>query len=220
MYSMRHTRSAQRALSYPAPPDRDAELGNAYLHYFDRKLQHESLKLLPGEFYVTDKDIVLVTVLGSCIACCLFDLERGIGGMNHFMLPESKLETPNSEAARYGTFAMELLINGMMKRGADRKALRAKIFGGGNVLRNITSINIGPANTQFVKTYLQREQIPVLAQDVLGEAPRKIHFYAKSGRVLVHKLPVVETTAVLKQETLYNSRLHQQQPAGDVELFS
>lgn len=201
---------------------RDADFGNAHLHFYDRKLQRESLKLLPGEFYVTDQDLVLVTVLGSCIACCLFDLERGIGGMNHFMLPEARMETPNSEAARYGSFAMELLINGMMKRGANRKSLRAKIFGGGNVLRNITSINIGPTNTRFIKQFLHDENIPILAEDVLGDAPRKIHCFAQIGKVLVHTLPVVETNAVVNQENLYTQRLRQQQraqPAGDIELF-
>ena len=105
--------------------------------YFDRSFKLETAKLLPGEYYVTDRNMMLVTVLGSCVAACVRDPRHGIGGMNHFMLPDvaGDGDSPVSNSARYGTYAMEILINQLIKLGARREALEAKVFGGGNVLR-------------------------------------------------------------------------------------
>jgi chemotaxis protein CheD len=166
---------------------------------------------------VTDADIALVTLLGSCVAACLRDPATGIGGINHFMLPEGRIGVA-SESARYGGYAMELLINELLKKGAARARLEAKVFGGGNVLSGFTRANVGDQNATFVREYLQRERIPVVAEDLRGLAPRKIWYFPRTGRTLVKTLP--NAGEVRSLERMYESRLHQQPvDAGDVELF-
>ena len=130
--------------------------GGSPTRYFDKKFGIEAAKILPGEYFATDKDMVLVTVLGSCVAACIRDPRAGVGGMNHFMLPRSERDPTNpvSMSARYGTFAMEILINQLIKMGARRENMEAKVFGGGNVLRGFTMNNIGESNASFVMEYL------------------------------------------------------------------
>ena len=108
--------------------------------YFDRHFEVEAVKVLPGEYYVTTSDMVLVTVLGSCVSACIRDREKGIGGMNHFMLAESADSAGLSASARYGTYAMEILINHLLKLGARRNNLEAKVFGGGRVMASLSSV--------------------------------------------------------------------------------
>src|SRR5690606_10592835 len=127
----------------------------------------EAMKLLPGEYYVTDGRLALVTVLGSCVAACIRDVDSGIGGMNHFMLPDEGGKDVVSSSARYGTYAMEILINHLLKSGARRNRLEAKVFGGGAVLASLSSSNVGTRNAEFVLKFLQTEKIPVVAQDLL-----------------------------------------------------
>src|SRR3546814_17612612 len=112
--------------------------------YRDRDLGNDAIKILPGEFQVTSEDIVLVTLLGSCVSACLRDPLAGVGGINHFMLPEA--EALGSSSARYGAYAMEVLINELLKRGARRERLEAKVFGGGTVTRGMTVAKVGPRN--------------------------------------------------------------------------
>src|SRR5215470_3875705 len=102
--------------------------------YYDARLNTEAAKIFPGQYFVTDRDIVLVTVLGSCVAACIRDLRAGVGGMNHFLLPDSARDvSPASRSARYGSFAMEVLINQLIRHGARRETMEAKLFGGGSV---------------------------------------------------------------------------------------
>ena len=125
--------------------------------YFDRTFDCDAAKILPGEFYFTGKDMLIVTVLGSCVSACIRDRVSGVGGMNHFMLPDSggDVDNPVSASMRYGTYAMEVLINELLKAGAKRENMEAKVFGGGNVLRGFTAINVGQRNAQFVLDYLR-----------------------------------------------------------------
>ena len=141
--------------------------------YFDKNFQSQAAKILPGEYYATSRDMLLVTVLGSCVAACIRDRQTGVGGMNHFMLPDSNqdADTMLGLPTRYGTYAMEVLINQVMKIGAKRSNLEAKIFGGGNVLRGFTIANIGQKNASFVKEFLAREKIPIVAEDLLDIYP-------------------------------------------------
>ena len=111
--------------------------GEASFFYYDAHFRNEAVKVLPGEHFVHDEDILVMTTLGSCIAACLWDRERRIGGMNHFMLPEGA-----GDSGRYGSYAMELLINEMMKRGASRITMEAKVFGGGAVISGMNSLNV------------------------------------------------------------------------------
>src|SRR4051812_3924933 len=131
--------------------------------YFDRTFDCDAAKILPGEYYFTPKDMLIVTVLGSCVAACIRDRVSGIGGMNHFMLPDGggDADSPVSASMRYGTYAMEVLINDLLKAGARRENLEAKVFGGGAVLRGFTAINVGERNAKFVLHYLQNESIKV-----------------------------------------------------------
>ena len=160
---------------------------------FNKKLNKDIIVIQPGEYFVVDgTSDGIATVLGSCVAVCLMDVERNIGGMNHFMLPGDfrNDEVFASKSSRYGMFAMESLINEMMKRGARREKLTAKIFGGAHVLNFRKSDgNIPQANINFVKTYLNFEEIPVVAGDLGGDTGRKIIFLpSENGRVLVKKL--------------------------------
>jgi chemotaxis protein CheD len=190
--------------------------------YFDRHFEMQAAKILPGEYYVTTRDMLIVTVLGSCVSACIRDRLTGIGGMNHFMLPESDNDpnNPLSTSTRYGTYAMEMLINHLLKLGGRRQNLEAKVFGGGNVLKGCTQANVGARNSDFVLHYLETEKIAVAAQDLLDVYPRKVYFFPKTGRVLVRKLRNLHNNTVLEREQEYNNRIGHTAMAGDVELFS
>lgn len=157
--------------------------------YFDSHFNVEAAKILPGKYYATGRDMMLVTVLGSCVAACIRDRKSGIGGMNHFMLPNgpSNDSHPISTLTRYGTYAMETLINQLLQMGACRANLEAKVFGGSNVLKDISVASIGQRNVDFVMKYLAKAKIRIAAQDLADECPRKIHYFPNSGKVMVKK---------------------------------
>lgn len=189
--------------------------------YFDRTFEVEAVKVLPGEYYASTSNMVLVTVLGSCISACIRDREKSIGGMNHFMLADGgNTDASGSSSARYGVYAMEVLINHLLKLGASRGNLVAKVFGGGRVMATLTSSQVGERNSQFVIDYLNTEGIPVLSQDLLDIYPRKIYFFPKDGRVLVKKLVRLHNDTVVKREKEYAARLTEAPIAGDIELFT
>ena len=190
--------------------------------YFDKSFNRQAVKLLPGEYYVTDKDILLVTVLGSCVAACIRDCYSGIGGMNHFMLPDGGGDagSPLNASARYGTYAMEILINQLLKLGARRCNLEAKVFGGGNVLDGLNVANVGQRNADFVLKFLQIEKIRVVAQDLIDIYPRKVYFFPKNSKVMVKKLRNLHNTTISQREKDYRQRLRRVDSGGDVELFS
>ena len=194
---------------------------NSPTRYFDKKFGMEAAKILPGEYFATDKDVVLVTVLGSCVAACIRDTRVGVGGMNHFMLPRSERDpsSPVSMSARYGTFAMEILINQLIKMGGQRASMEAKVFGGGNVLRGFTTNNIGESNADFVLEYLRNEGIRITAEDMLGVHPRKIYFFPRTGKVLVKKIRELHNHTIVERESEYNMRLRNVVVGGDVEMF-
>ncbi|PYG28383.1 chemotaxis protein CheD [Pelagimonas varians] len=138
------------------------------------------VNVIQGDFVISeDSEAILTTVLGSCIAVCLYDKTRGIGGMNHFLLPFR--EGAGGENVRYGAYAMELLINGMLKEGADRARLEAKYFGGGNMIGSLQ--NIGCSNAEFARQFLSDEGIPCLAESTGGTQARRIRFWPTTGRV-------------------------------------
>ena len=190
--------------------------------YFDKNFNSHAVKLLPGEYYVTDKDLLLVTVLGSCVAACIRDCYSGIGGMNHFMLPDGGGDagSPLNASARYGTYAMEILINQLLKLGARRCNLEAKVFGGGNVLDGLTVANVGPRNADFVLKFLQTEKIRVVAKDLVDIYPRKVYFFPKNSKVMVKKLRNTHNTTISQREKDYRQRLRKVDSGGDIELFT
>ena len=189
--------------------------GEASFFYYDSFFKNEAVKILPGEYFVHNEDILIMTTLGSCIAACLWDREARVGGMNHFMLPEG-----DAGSGRYGSYAMELLINEMMKQGATRATMEAKVFGGGQVIDGMTSLNIGEHNTSFVMEYLKTERIPIMSKDVLGIYPRKVCFLPASGKAMVKRLAAANTSALVAQD---RAELQKVNPAsssgGSVDLF-
>jgi chemotaxis protein CheD len=188
--------------------------------YYDRTFDCDAAKILPGEYYYTNKDMLIVTVLGSCVSACIRDRVTGLGGMNHFMLPDGGGDgSPVSASARYGTYAMEVLINDLLKAGARRENLEAKVFGGGAVLKGFTAINVGERNAAFVQSFLRNEKIRIMAEDLNDIYPRKVYFFPRTGKVLVKKLMQTHNDTLAKREIEYASRLKKQPVAGDIELF-
>ena len=206
----------QRAMSQKNPD------GFASHLYFDRTFECQGAKVLPGEYYVTDRDMLITTVLGSCVAACIRDRITGVGGMNHFMLPDGgDADSPVSTSMRYGSFAMEVLINRILKSGGRRENLECKVFGGGNVLKGLTRLNVGDRNAAFVREYLRAEGIRIVAEDLNATYPRKIVYFPKTGRALMKKLGSdVGDQAMMRSEQEYAQQINVvTQVEGDVELF-
>lgn len=178
---------------------------------YDAKLKRNVYEIWTGQYYATkEKNAVITTLLGSCIAVCLFDQRNGIIGMNHFMLPGDfrSEEIITSQDSRYGIHAMELLINDMMKKGANRKNLKSKIFGGGYVLNQSFS-NIADANIEFARTFLNMEEIEILTEDIAGSYGRKIYFFAENTAVYVKKIRRSNISEQIDQDRNYLKRMRQ-----------
>ena len=180
-------------------------------------------KILPGEYYVTTKDELIGTVLGSCISACIRDKDSGIGGMNHFMLPAGNEDngklSQSSDATRYGNYAMERMINDILKAGAKRENLQIKIFGGGKVLANMNTLDIGQKNIAFVRTYIITEGLKLLAEDVGDIFPRKVLYFPKTGKVKIKKLRAKHNNTIVERESNYKNEINQTPVQGDIELF-
>jgi chemotaxis protein CheD len=188
--------------------------------FFDSTADAWVVKVFPGEFYVTGKgDEVIVTVLGSCVSACIRDPLLGIGGMNHFMLPQSHSGRwgADAEPTRFGNFAMEKLINELIKAGAKRERMEIKVFGGGNVTDSTQAI--GTQNSDFVMRYLDAEGLGCAARDLGGDHPRRIHYYPKTGRVIRRLLVTSEFATIARDESDYASRLSSTKTSGEIELF-
>jgi chemotaxis protein CheD len=189
--------------------------GQASFFFYDAHFKSDAVKVLPGEYYVDNQDLLIMTTLGSCIAACLWDRNARVGGMNHFMLPEGV-----GDSGRYGSFAMELLINEMLKRGASRSGMEAKVFGGGQVVSGMTTMNVGERNTSFVLDYLKTERIPVVSKDVLDIYPRKVCFLPASGKAMVKRLAATSTDALVAQDRVAVERaVKSSTSGGSVDLF-
>jgi chemotaxis protein CheD len=199
-----------------------AALPIATNRYYDGHFARPGVKLLPNEFFVTSEDMVLVTVLGSCVAACVHDPIAGLGGMNHFMLPDDGGEpaAAASESMRYGAYAMEVLINELIKSGARRERFEAKVFGGAAVLANMVTLNIGDRNAEFVRRYLALERIPIVGEDLRGTYPRKVAFFPRTGQVRVKKLGAQQLPGVAKDEVVALDRVRHERALGRVELFN
>jgi chemotaxis protein CheD len=190
--------------------------------YFDREFRVDSVKVLPGQYYAAKGEGSISTLLGSCVSSCLWDPLERIGGLNHFMLPGDSAQqqpaSPWAVSARFGVYAMEVLINDMLHLGADRRRLVAKVFGGAQVLQGFDKLDVGSMNARFVLEFLREEGIPVVAQDLLGVSPRKVHFFPATGKVQVKRLHLQPDDIVARQEREYLSRL-KRASSGDIEIF-
>lgn len=185
-------------------------------HHWDATARAWMVHLLPGEYYVTRSDEYVTTVLGSCVSTCIHDPLLGIGGMNHFMLPDDPSEDQAGNALRYGGFAVERLINDLLKQGAQRGRLQVKVFGGGQVIAGTS--DIGRLNVDFVHTYLADESLPIVAEDTGGQVARRVRYHARTGRALVKQLPMQESK-VREREQAFRAQLRAGPKAGDIELF-
>jgi len=191
--------------------------GEASFFYADHHFHYDAVKVLPGEYFVSSDDLMVMTVLGSCIAACIWDSRVRAGGMNHFMLPEGDA---SEGGGRYGSYAMELLINHLLKLGARRESMQAKVFGGAQVMAGFTSMNVGERNTKFVLDYLSTERIPVVSQDVLDIHPRKVCFFPASGKALVKRLAHAHPETLAVEERRGNAATVVRSTAGgSVDLF-
>ncbi len=186
--------------------------------YFDNHFGMHAAKISPGELYASKRNIVIVTVLGSCVSTCLMDPVARIGGMNHFMLPDrSGSQSLVSEPARYGAHAMEMLINNLLSMGASRARLVAKVFGAGRVLPGMS--DVGARNAQFALEYLDREGIGVIAKDVGGNHARKVYFFVETGRVLVKEIRQLHNDTLIDRERAYAVEIEHKAVSSRVELF-
>ena len=192
--------------------------------YWDKGNNLYAAKILPGEYYVTVNDEVVVTVLGSCISACVRDTVFNIGGMNHFMLPSSHADRPqdrdskwSSEATRYGNFAMEALINDILKQGGRRENLEVKIFGGGRILEKMT--NIGNMNINFIREFISLEGLNLAAEDVGDIYPRKVQYFPMSGKVRIKKLRSLHNNTIVEREERYMDTLEAKPIEGEIDLF-
>jgi chemotaxis protein CheD len=191
--------------------------------YWDPQHNLIAAKILPGQYYVTQENEAIVTVLGSCVSACIRDRLFNIGGMNHFMLPESHRQDGQWQAeeggasTRYGTYAMEKLINDILKHGGQRRNLEVKIFGGGRILAHMT--DIGDRNITFVRNFLSTEGLPVCAEDLGDVYPRKVYFFPATGKVRLLRIRTLHNDTVLERERAYRQELERAPVAGEVELF-
>ena len=211
------TGGLQKSDSLSSLRQRSRKPGEASFFFFDHHFQSDAVKVLPGEYFVTDQDILIMTVLGSCIAACIWDAKAGVGGMNHFMLPEGD---SSDTSGRYGSYAMELLINEMIKLGARKESMQAKVFGGGQVMAGFTTMNVGERNTQFVLDYLHTERITLVSKDVLDIYPRKVVFFPTTGKAMVKKLAHSHPESLESTERKGNAvNLAKSTAGGSVDLF-
>ena len=189
--------------------------------FYDPVTASWTIKVLPGRFYITPRsDEVIVTVLGSCVSACIRDVETGIGGMNHFMLASDAAGNwgNDQQSTRYGNFAMEKLINELIKAGCPRERMEVKVFGSGNVTD--TRNQIGTQNAEFVLRYLEDEGLSCSAHDLGGPYPRRIQYFPATGRVVRKLLTGGDREQIAREESEYAKRLAATKAAaGEVQLF-
>ncbi len=207
----------------PTPPPTLAEFTHIN-RYWDKTSNKHVAKILPGEYYVTTNDELITTVLGSCVSACIRDPLFGIGGMNHFMLPANKRDDASqwgnnaiSAATRYGNFAMEHLINGILGNGGLRKNLEVKIFGGGRIISKMTDVGIN--NINFVREYIETESLNLVAENVGDIYPRKIMYDPKTGKVKMKKLRSLHNDTIISREDSYLNEIEVAPVVGDIDLF-
>lgn len=190
--------------------------------YFDGEFQRDAVKILPGQYYAGSGEAVITTVLGSCVSTCLWDPLERIGGMNHFMLPRDMAGPSPSwtASARFGLYAMEVLINDMIRMGAARHRLVAKVFGGARLLAGVGAMDVGAKNCAFVLEFLQTEGIGILGKDLQGVCPRKVYFFPDSGKVKVKRLHLPPNDPVQRREQEYLSNLSDKAGGGEIEIFA
>jgi len=185
--------------------------------YWDMGDNHWVAPVLPGDYYVTMGGEIISTVLGSCVSTCIRDAEVGVSGLNHFMLPNQGGAFQPADALRYGCFAVERLINELIKYGAQRERLEIKVFGGGKVIAGMS--DIGLKNIAFIHEYFETEGLLIDAEDTGGTWARRVRYYTDTGRVLIQRLQTQEANQVVSREKELQRNLSIVPPHGEVDLF-
>ncbi len=196
---------------------------SAIQRYWDRDGEHVLVRLKPGEYYISLRDEILTTTLGSCIAACIHDRRLGIGGMNHFMLPQyveggqgSWEVTDTTEANRYGNYAMENLINGLLAQGGRKEDLDIKLFGGGRVMK--LDLDVSDRNAAFALAYVRAEKLRLVSSDLGGDRPRTVKFFPKTGKVFIKRLNE-QLPDIMQTESRYMQDIQKKPLLGDLEFF-
>jgi chemotaxis protein CheD len=178
--------------------------------------------IMPGEYHVSWAPAEITTLLGSCVAACLWDSHRKIGGMNHFMLPDSPNEAHSlgdrTKSMRYGLYAMEVLVNDLLTMGAKREHLQAKVFGGANITGALNTQHVGKRNAEFVIDFLYRDKIKVVASDLGGPHSRRVRFNTQISAVRVERVASANSAAI-QQETRYSEKINKDPVNGDIVFF-
>ncbi len=192
---------------------------NSSRRYYDMKENVTVIKIFSGDLYVSKSGNEMIsTILGSCVSACIRDPYAGVGGMNHFLLPDGgDINIKNSDAARYGVFAMENLINEILKAGGSKERLEIKVFGGGNVINS--SSFIGSKNSEFIRSFLYKEGFINFSEDLEGAHPRRVHYYPKTGKVMMRLLRRQEDMVIMGEEKNYERKLMVKSIGNDIELF-
>jgi chemotaxis protein CheD len=187
----------------------------------DSRFPHEIASIMPGEFFVSSDPMIVYTVLGSCISACIRDPVAGVGGMNHFMLPEPREKAHDSwgESTRYGSYAMESLINEILKRGGLKSRLEIKLFGAGKIYDG--QMDVGARNAEWVLNYAKTEGLSVVGRDLGDVYPRKIYYFTGSGRVLMKRIERIKNQTIYDRELEYAAKITnvEKQAEEDVTLF-
>jgi len=186
----------------------------------DARFPHEIAVIMPGEYFVSREPMVVYTVLGSCISVCIRDTVAKVGGMNHFMLgaPTTNVEDDHwGASARYGSYAMEVLVNELLSRGGQKSRLEVKVFGGGKIHEGLN--DVGASNAAWALEFLEREGISPIKADVGDVCPRKVYYFTESGRVLLKKLDPLQRQSIMRKEQRYQETLENGAQSGEVTLF-
>lgn len=205
-------------------PEPSVDGFSAIKRYWDHQHQLVAAKIHPGEYYVTKENELITTVLGSCISACIRDKETGVGGMNHFMLPEtSEQQLSDSEksvvgnATRYGNYAMEHLINDILAHGGRRNNLEVKLFGGGKIIPTLGDVGLN--NINFVLDYIKTEQLNLIAENLGDIYPRKVIFFPLTGKVRMKKIKDLHNETIASREKRYRHEIKDAPVESKIELF-
>lgn len=194
-----------------------------YSRFYHQYKQHHIVKVLPGGVYSTNEPEMISTGLGSCVAACMWDPIKGVGGMNHFLLPSDERAYSKGQTGvitcetRYGPHAMELLISQLLAKGASRSHLQMKVFGGAQMLGKQSAI--GEKNAHFILHYAKQENLQVASYDLGGVEPRRILFDPMSGRVLLKRIPFAEVDQLEANYASQLKRSAQFDAPDEMELF-
>lgn len=191
--------------------------------FFNKQFNRKIIIILPGEHFISNEDIILQTLLGSCISVCMYSDHDDLIGMNHFMLPGiiNPKQFHQSDYGRYGMYAMDKLIGEFIQRGIKKEKLKAKVFGGANILNfGKGSETISSYNIKFIINYLDRENIPIISSHLGGNRSRKILFFSLTKKVFLKEMSGREEGKVIKEEIFYKNKIVEKTKKQDIILFN